>query len=155
MPISVQALNTRMAISPGGGKRSLIWMIWSYTRGYIQVSYGVMRPIKKGVLVIDRPMTWMVFLRVKVPKDTSFGRLRQTGGRDTESSEGEKSGNEGKRGELKRAKSHGAKRKRERAAVSKIGTDKCLKRQELQRNKRRSKESAKTTCSAERGLGGL
>lgn len=46
-------------------------------------------------------MTWMVFLRVKVPKDTSFGRLRQIGGRDTKSSEGEKSGNEGRRGELK------------------------------------------------------
>lgn len=42
-------------------------------------------------------MTWMVFLRVKVPKDTSFGRLRQIGGRDTESSEGEKSGNEGRK----------------------------------------------------------
>lgn len=56
-------------------------------------------------------MTWMVFLRVKVPKDTSLGRLRQIGGRDTKSSEGEKSGNEGRR--AKRAKSHGAKRKSE------------------------------------------
>lgn len=43
----------------------------------------------------------MVFLRVKVPKDTSFGRLRQIGGSDMKSSEGEKSGNEGRRGELK------------------------------------------------------
>lgn len=59
-------------------------------------------------------MTWMVFLRVKVPKDTSFGRLRQIGGRDIESSEGEKvvmkEGRKERR--AKRAKSHGAKRKR-------------------------------------------
>lgn len=49
-------------------------------------------------------------------------------------------------------------KERERASVSKIGTDKCLKRQELQRNERngkKSKETAKTTCSVERGLGGL
>lgn len=57
-------------------------------------------------------MSWPVFLRAKVPKDASFGRLRQNGGRDKKSSEGDKSGNEGRRGELKRAKSHGAKRKR-------------------------------------------
>lgn len=48
-------------------------------------------------------------------------------------------------------------KEREQVAVSKIRTDKCLKRQELQRNKKkkRSKETAKTTCSVERGLGGL
>lgn len=84
-------------------------------------------------------MTWLMFMGVKVLKDTSFGRLRQIGGREERrgAAEGKKSGNE-VRNEKRRAKKGKVtwgKKGRERGAVRQIRTDKCLKRRELQRKK--------------------